>query len=57
MFLQTAEKGSRATGVIPLLPERARSECARSMRAVKPGLATPDEDQGGGGEDSAKNVV
>ena len=37
-------KEDKGSGQVPfLLAERARSECARSMRAVKGNLATPEK--------------
>jgi hypothetical protein len=43
------KKENGAAGTIPVLPERARSECARSMAAVGIIPTTPLDDQEIGG--------
>ena len=61
MLKKSASRGRN--GQVPfLLAERAQSECARSMRAVKASLATPSQEEIGvgahcGSSHSAKALI
>ena len=51
------KKVKGAAGPSFLLAERARSECARSMRAVKDSPATPLSEKGDGAGKETENLV